>query len=168
MRRAALLFSLLATVPLIGAAEPIAHVTRHGRRAELPAQHPNAKDPSLSESGRAAVERLDALLAQVPLNAIYVTEYRRTQETAASLAKRNGIVPIIVPARDHDALMKRLAMHGPDEHVLVVGHSNTVPAILKSLGVKAAVSLAETDYDDLFIAVPAAPPAAVVMIRLRY
>jgi hypothetical protein len=37
--------------------------------------------------------------------------------------------------------------------VLVVGHSNTLPAILESLGVAAAPRLTEADYDDLFVAI---------------
>jgi hypothetical protein len=34
--------------------------------------------------------------------------------------------------------------------VLVVGHSNTVPAILRSLGATERIAITEDTYDDLF------------------
>jgi hypothetical protein len=51
--------------------------------------------------------------------------------------------------------------------VLVVGHSNTVPEILHRLGVTAPVTIGETEYDNLFIAIPQSGSAALFM-QLRY
>ena len=45
---------------------------------------------------------------------------------------------------------ERLRNHA-NESVLVAGHSNTVPQILASLGVKSRVVLADGDYGDLFV-----------------
>jgi hypothetical protein len=47
--------------------------------------------------------------------------------------------------------------------VLVVAHSNTAPAIVKALG-GATVAVAETEYDNLFVVVPATGATS----RLRY
>ena len=47
-------------------------------------------------------------------------------------------------------------------NVLVVGHSNTVPAVIKELGVAEPVSIAETEYDNLFVVTKG------TLIRLRY
>ena len=56
--------------------------------------------------------------------------------------------------------------HGTD-HVLVVGHSNTVPALLAALGHPESVSIGSDEYDNLFIVVPRgqAPPT---VIRIRF
>jgi hypothetical protein len=51
--------------------------------------------------------------------------------------------------------------------VLVVGHSNTVPDLLKRLGVKTAVSIGDAEYDNLFVVVRAAT-GEPTLIRLRY
>jgi hypothetical protein len=51
-------------------------------------------------------------------------------------------------------------------NVLVVGHSNTVPELLEALGVRERVSIAEQEFDNLFLVVQG--PPAPVLIRLRY
>lgn len=52
-------------------------------------------DPALHADGRAQAERLADRLADEPIDAIYVTSLRRTVETAAPLAARKGIEPIV-------------------------------------------------------------------------
>ena len=49
--------------------------------------------------------------------------------------------------------------------VLVVGHSNTVPEVIAALGVKPAVTIGDTEFDNLFIVTIGAKPT---MVRLRY
>ena len=58
-------------------------------------------------------------------------------------------------------------MHAKDEVVLVVGHSNTVPAILKSLGHAPVVTVGEEDFDNLFI-VTTQPSGAPTVVHLKY
>jgi len=74
---------------------------------------------------------------------------------------------MVVPAADTAGLIKRLASHGADETVLVVGHSNTVPLVLKGLGAVEEVKLTEDEYDNLFMVVPK-PGAAPTVTRLKY
>ncbi len=52
-------------------------------------------DPALAPEGHAQAERLAARLAAVPIDAIYVTTLRRTAQTAAPLAARLGLTPIV-------------------------------------------------------------------------
>jgi len=49
----------------------------------------------------------------------------------------------------------------------VVGHSNSVPALLKGLGYSAEIKIPETEFDNLFVLIPAndGPPK---LLRLRY
>jgi hypothetical protein len=51
--------------------------------------------------------------------------------------------------------------------VLVVGHSNTVPEILRALGVTETVTLGDGDFGDLFV-VTLRPDGAATMERRRF
>ena len=52
-------------------------------------------DPELTPAGRDQAERVAERLAGEPITAIYVTTLRRTAETAAPLANRLGLVPVV-------------------------------------------------------------------------
>ena len=54
-------------------------------------------DPELSELGRDQAERVGERLCDQPIDAIYVTNLRRTAETAAPLARRLNIEPVVEP-----------------------------------------------------------------------
>ena len=55
-------------------------------------------DPPLSPVGREQAVKLANRLARGRVDAIYVTSLRRTAETAAPLAARLGLVPLVEPA----------------------------------------------------------------------
>jgi 2,3-bisphosphoglycerate-dependent phosphoglycerate mutase len=52
-------------------------------------------DPALAPEGRAQAELVGERLASEPIDAIYVSNLRRTAETAAPLAARLGLTPIV-------------------------------------------------------------------------
>ena len=52
-------------------------------------------DPALAPEGRAQAELVGERLASEPIDAIYVSNLRRTSETAAPLAARLGMTPIV-------------------------------------------------------------------------
>lgn len=54
-------------------------------------------DPELHEDGRQQAERVADRLASEDISAIYVTTLRRTVETAAPLAQRLGLEPVVEP-----------------------------------------------------------------------
>jgi probable phosphoglycerate mutase len=54
-------------------------------------------DPPLSPTGREQAERVAARLGDGDYAALYVSTLRRTAETAAPLAQRTGLVPIVDP-----------------------------------------------------------------------
>ena len=54
-------------------------------------------DPPLHAEGTEQAERLGERLGTAPIDAIYVTSLRRTHETAAPLAQRLGLTPIVEP-----------------------------------------------------------------------
>ncbi len=73
---------------------------RHGESAAAHPDRPFALvdghgDPELHPDGREQADRLADRLADVDLAALYVTSLRRTAETAAPLATRLGLRPVV-------------------------------------------------------------------------
>jgi probable phosphoglycerate mutase len=54
-------------------------------------------DPALAPDGEAQAERVADRLAKQRIDAIYVTTLRRTSQTAAPLAARLGLTPVVEP-----------------------------------------------------------------------
>ena len=107
------------------------------------------KDPSLNAVGAKHAEELSAWFRRDRPKTIFVTPFRRTQETVAPLAKRLRIDPITYdPAKPELMIAQVKASKGP---VLIVGHSNTVPKIVEVLGGSSAPDLADTDYGRIWI-----------------
>lgn len=123
-------------------------------------------DPALDEAGRGRAAALAHALSEWPGGAIYVSQFRRTRETAAPLAEAWGVEPVVVDARDVTGLAARIR-EGRAERVVVVGHSNTVPALVEALGAEAPEQIAEEVYDDLFVVTLAADGGAR-LVRLKY
>lgn len=135
----ALVLSLAASA----AAQQTIFLVRHAEKAPAPAAGPPAKgmmadDPPLSTAGQARAEKLAATLATSDVKYIFTTEYRRTRETAAPLAAKLKLQAVMSAAKDPDPLIERVRQI--KGNVLIVGHSNTVPDLLKKLGVKQPVT----------------------------
>jgi phosphohistidine phosphatase SixA len=140
--------ALVLSVPVCAAAQPTVFLVRHAERADIgpggtpPMTPPGAPapDPDLSDFGRARAASLAAALKDAEITAIYATELKRTQQTAAPLAQALGLTVIVVPANAVPALIRKVkALPG---NALIVGHSNTVPEAIKALGVKRPVQIA--------------------------
>lgn len=149
------------------------------RHAEKVDESPQAE---LSTAGHARAGRLADLLASADVRRIFVSEYVRTQQTAQPLADRLQIKPVRLPAGARQELVSALTSANPEGTTLVVGHSNTLPILLASLGLD-GVSIPANDYGSVFVVVlPATanllpsgcagpgPGAAAspTLIRLRY
>jgi len=63
---------------------------------------------------------------------IFVTALLRTRQTAAPIAIRLHLEPVVIPPDDTDALVSQLRALNDDETALVVGHSNTLPLIVET------------------------------------
>jgi broad specificity phosphatase PhoE len=140
---------------------PVIFLVRHAERAAISGHVPS--DTGLSAAGRERAEALARALKDAEITAIYTTEYKRTRETAAPVARSLGIQPEVIPGDDLRGLIAKLK--ASPGNVLVVGHSNTLPQIISALGVSSRVTVAESDYDNLFLVVRASEPQ---LIRLHY
>jgi broad specificity phosphatase PhoE len=142
-------------------------VVRHAERADTaPGTPPTmSADPDLSEAGRARAASLAAMLKDANISAIYATEFKRTQQTAAPLAKALGLTVTTLPASDTKALIEQV--RAAKGHVLVVGHSNTVPDVVKALGIATPVTVGDTEFDHLFV-VTTSTTGGSSLLRLHY
>jgi broad specificity phosphatase PhoE len=123
------------------------------RHAEKEAQP--ADNPPLSEQGRKRVASLIEVLRHAGITGIYSTPYARTQETARGIAQALGLSVIETPIPNRsvpaygDSVAARVRRDGGV--ILVVGHSNTLGAVIKSLGGPPIGEIPDTDYGNLFV-----------------
>jgi broad specificity phosphatase PhoE len=165
VRRFAGLLALAAVLDAslaIGAPSPVPPaqgliiLVRHAERVQSTA----TDDPPLTDAGKARAQRLAATLAKAEIRSVFTTRFRRTQETAKPLADLVQLTPI--EESDTVELIAKLRTHG-DETVLVVGHSDTVPDVIKAFG-GPNVTIADDAFDDLFVL----SPATGALTRLKY
>lgn len=143
-------------------------VVRHAEKAT-----DDPRNPTLSHAGQDRAQDLAEALDGAGLSAVYVTEFRRTQLTAAPAAQRFGLTPEIRPAASQEtpayakALATRILSKNAGKSVLVVGHSNTVPEIVKALSGRTVPEIDEpTEFDRLYvIEVPKSGTARVIAAR---
>jgi 2,3-bisphosphoglycerate-dependent phosphoglycerate mutase len=86
--------------PLPGATQIM--LVRHGESRPVRLDDPfplldGHGDPELAAMGRDQAVRVGKRLRRLPINAVYVTKLRRTQETAAPLCEYLGLEPTIEP-----------------------------------------------------------------------
>lgn len=102
-------------------------------------------DPQLLPTGAARAEALAAALRDAPLQAVYSTDTRRTRATAAPTAAGHGLpVTTYAPESSAELAAKLRATGGA---YLIVGHSDTVPAFVATLGAGAAPPIHHEEYD---------------------
>ena len=156
-----LVLSLFVAAP--AAAQSSVFLVRHAERADSGMSPAPGADPDLSEAGKARAESLATVLKDANITAIFTTQYKRTQQTAAPLAKALGITLTIVPSKDTVDLVKQVkAAKG---NVLVVGHSNSVPDVIKGLGISTPVTIPDDEFDSLFIV---SREASASVLQLHY
>lgn len=168
IRTVALVSALFLALAAPAAAQQTIFVVRHAERAGVagaPGIVSPANDPPLSAAGKARAARLAAMLRSAGIAHVFTTEYKRTRETAAPLAGQLKLTQVMAAAKDLDPLVERVRQ--VKGNVLIVGHTNTVPDLLKRFGLKDTVTIADDEYDNLFIVFrPAA--GEPTMARLRY
>ena len=120
------------------------------RHAEKDRSNPNERNPHLTEQGMQRAEKWARFFKDVPIDAIYSTNYHRTQETAVPIAKQKGLEVISYDPRKLDPTPF------VDKHkghtILIVGHSNTTPAFVNAfLGEKKHEDLSDSDNGSVFL-----------------
>lgn len=172
MRRYFPLYLLLVLLGLPEAAAQAPTVVVLVRHAEKVTPAPPDGDPALSEAGMARAEALAGALAGAGVDAVITSQWQRTRLTAAPLAERLHLAPEVISTSGAQAQPEAVADAIRDHHVgqtvLVVGHNNTVPAVIAALGGPVMAELCESQYDDLFVLVLEGGGAAPTLIHARY
>jgi broad specificity phosphatase PhoE len=120
-------------------------------------------DVDLSDAGKKRAECLANILADANVRAVISTEFKRTQQTAAPLAAKLSVTPIVIKGADMEGLLAEIQKHS-GETILIAGHSNTVPAMVKRLG-GGDYTIKDEEYDRMFIVTLANGSASTVALR---
>jgi len=167
-RRAQLLLSLalvLAGPAQVARAQQAVFVLRHAERAEY-----ESPDGVLSSAGEERARALARVLANAGVTAVYISERKRTLQTADPLTQALHISPTAVGGatpEQVEATLKLVRARDKNGIVVIVGHSDSVRMFLKALGYSGEVTIGPREHDDLFVVVPNAtgPPT---VLRLNY
>ena len=112
-------------------------------------------DPSLSEAGRVRAQALADFLSEVDVvggvDAVFASQYRRTQQTAGPIADRLELVVNITDADDIAGTAAAILADHKGEIVLLVGHSDTIPLLIAELHGSKQLLIKEDDYDHLYM-----------------
>jgi phosphohistidine phosphatase SixA len=112
---------------------------------------PNSSDQDLSPAGQARAQELVRVLGDAGINAIYTTQFKRTQQTAKPLADKLGLPVIQVNSKNTAELLTRIRSQHRGQVIFIAGHNNTVPEIIAALGGPQFPTIPESQYDNLYI-----------------
>jgi phosphohistidine phosphatase SixA len=130
-------------------------------------------DPPLNARGRQRAELLAEFLADVDVvasvNAIYASDKRRTQETAAPLASRLGLGVQIADHSDTEDFMDDVLSKHAGDIVLIVSHSNTIAPLIDELhGSKNLKPFAADEFNRLYVVTIPRPLGKVKTLEFTY
>ena len=112
---------------------------------------PNNPDVDLSPAGQARAQEIVRVFNNAGINAVYATQYKRTQQTVKPLADKLGVpITIIDSKRTNDLITDIRAQHS-GQTVFIAGHNNTVPEIIAALGGPQYPTIPETQYDNVYV-----------------
>ncbi len=112
---------------------------------------PNNPDVDLSPAGQARAQEIVRVLGDAGINAIYATQYKRTQETVKPLADKLGLKVNVIGSKSTGDLLAKIRAENSGQTIFIAGHNNTVPEIIEALGGPKYPTIPESEYDNIFI-----------------
>jgi broad specificity phosphatase PhoE len=112
---------------------------------------PNNDDPDLAPEGVERAQQIARVFGDAGVNAIYATQYKRTQQTVKPLADRIGVPVSLLNSKQTEELVNQIQTAHRGQTVFIAGHNTTVPAIVSVLSGETFPPIPETEYDNLFI-----------------
>jgi broad specificity phosphatase PhoE len=150
--RLVFLIGIMLISPFAQANDTMIIVVRHAEKA-----NDDSKDPNLNEQGVARANALASALKDSDIAAVYATQYKRTQQTAQAIASLDGL-PVQVRevtaenTKNYAAdLVKEVKKNHNGQAVLIVGHSNTVPELVKYLTGRDITPIADNEFDRIYV-----------------
>lgn len=138
-----LLLAIAVLAPGTALAEPdMIYLVRHGEKASI------GQDPALTPQGQLRAQNIAAMLHRSGVQAIFSTPTTRTLQTAQPLARQLGLSVEQYDAATPKALVEKVkSLRGA---VLVVGHSNTLPELVRLFGGAPGADIGDDEYDRLY------------------
>ncbi len=148
-------------------------LVRHAEKESEPKD-----DPPLKKEGVARSQELARVLSDAGVKTIITSQFARTKQTAEAFATKAGVAVTSITLKPNPTNGKLIAeestaevvnkiLERPGESVLVVGHSNSLPDVIKMLGGDVVPTIDEKKFDDLFIVTVYAKGKARV-VHLKY
>jgi broad specificity phosphatase PhoE len=138
------------------------YLVRHAEKAG------DAGHSPLTDDGVKRATTLARMLSKARVEAIYVSDALRTSETAKPLANALAISPVVIADGDPQKTFDAIRQDHPDGVVLVVGHSDSVPDLVRRWAPGADANIKEAEFDKVFVVVPAPTgPAGWAMFRYQ-
>jgi probable phosphoglycerate mutase len=156
-----LLLGLFAQ-PSAAQEETLIFLVRHAERADDGGMEAD-EDPHLSEAGFARARLLAEMLKDVGLTHVHSSDYIRTRETGGPAAEAARLEIEVYDHRALEGFAARL-LATPGRH-LVVGHSNTTPALAAALGGDPHQAIGHLEYDRLYLVTVGATGIDTVLLR---
>lgn len=135
------------------------YMIRHAEKAS-----DGTTDPGLSDAGMDRTKVWGNYFADKNISTYYTTQYKRTIETASYISGvvAGKITGTMAPGTNYDFRMKtydpmslslkQVAEDNKGKNIVIVGHSNTIPAQINALiGEKKYADMQESEYGNLYI-----------------
>jgi len=149
----AMMFAVLGAVVVFGyfstfrRAPTTVIIVRHAEKII----DPNNPDVDLSPAGQARAQEIAREFADTGIDAIYATQYKRTQQTVKPLADKLGLPVTVVNSKSTADLLTQIKAQHSGQTIFIAGHNNTVPEIIAALGGPQYPTIPEAEYDNLFV-----------------
>jgi len=135
-------------------------LVRHAEKSAEPKE-----DPDLTQAGFERADLLERMLKGKNIKTIYTSKYQRTRNTAKPLADELGIIPIEI--NEAEQIAQSVLNNNQGQTVLIVGHTNTIPKIIKNLGGEEIEGISEADFDNMFT-LTLTPNKPVKVVNTKY
>ncbi|MFM6925051.1 MAG: phosphoglycerate mutase family protein [Ferruginibacter sp.] len=119
------------------------------------AEKESGKDPDLTSAGHTRAGDLMRALQNEGVQKIYVSQYKRTQQTADSMRIQLKINTVQYMADTVCDNLVNTIMENSDfgKTILIIAHSNTIPQIIRKFGVTDYPygDIPDDEFDNLFV-----------------
>ncbi len=141
----------LTISPVAAQSDRLVLLVRHAEAAAEP-----RADPPLSPVGEARAAALALALAGVEIRTVIVSPRARTALTGAAIAAARGLTPVTVDLAGGipghvEGVAAAVRAQPAGAPVLVIGHSNTIPAVIAALGGPRLPDLCHGEFSRLFV-----------------